>query len=112
MKVIYNNLIPFRGFIAINLFGLVFVRNEYKGKIEMYDTLNHEAIHTAQMREMLYVGFYVWYFIEWIIKLFKYGKNAYWYLLHEQEAFHYERYNGYLKDRKPYAWLRMKKRKV
>lgn len=26
MKVIYNNLIPFKGYKAINIFGLVFVR--------------------------------------------------------------------------------------
>lgn len=30
MKVIYNNIIPFRGFTAINLFGFIFARKEYK----------------------------------------------------------------------------------
>ena len=30
MKLIYNNLIPFKGFKAINLFGLCFVRNGMK----------------------------------------------------------------------------------
>lgn len=30
MKVIYNNLIPFKGYKAINIFGLVFVRKEAK----------------------------------------------------------------------------------
>lgn len=30
MKIIYNKLIPFKGFIAINLFGIIFVRKEYK----------------------------------------------------------------------------------
>ena len=29
MKVIYNNLIPFKGYKAINIFGLVFVRKWY-----------------------------------------------------------------------------------
>ena len=55
MKVIYNSLIPFKGFIAINLFGIVFARKEYKELSRR--TLNHEAIHTAQMKEMLYVSF-------------------------------------------------------
>lgn len=73
MKVIYNNIIPFKGFKAINLFGVLFVR---KGCAMSEGDFNHERIHTAQMKEMLYVGFYVWYLIEWIIRLFGKG-NAY-----------------------------------
>ncbi|MEI3109875.1 MAG: hypothetical protein V8T88_13730 [Phocaeicola sp.] len=50
MKVIYNRIIPFKGFKSINLFGLLFVREE----CVMFDVdYNHEAIHTAQMKEML-----------------------------------------------------------
>lgn len=93
MKVIYNSLIPFKGFIAINLFGIVFARKEYKELSRR--TLNHEAIHTAQMKEMLYVFFYLWYVIEWIIKLFRYGHNA------------YQSDRCYLKVRKHYAWLKV-----
>lgn len=111
MKVIYNNLIPFKGFIAINLFGVVFVRNEYKGTLDKHNTLDHEAIHTAQMKEMLYVGFYVWYLIEWIIKLFKYGKEAYYKISFEQEAFDHEHYCWYLKERKKFAWFKYLKKK-
>lgn len=55
MKIIYNKLIPFKGFAAINLFGVLFARKECKPLSER--TINHEAIHTAQMRELLYVGF-------------------------------------------------------
>ena len=44
MKIIYNNVIPFKGFKAINLFGIVFVR---KGcKMNNID-INHEKIHSA-----------------------------------------------------------------
>ena len=28
MKIIYNNVIPFKGFTAINLFGILFARRE------------------------------------------------------------------------------------
>lgn len=66
MKIVYNNLIPFKGFAAINLFGILFVRG-VKVSEEM---INHEAIHTAQMKEMLYVFFYLWYVVEWIVRLF------------------------------------------
>jgi hypothetical protein len=73
MKIIYNNIIPFPGYKAINLFGLLFVR---KDAIMSEEDINHESIHTAQMKEMLYTFFYIWYIIEWVIRLFKKG-NAY-----------------------------------
>ena len=83
MKIIYNNIIPFKVFAAINLFGLLFVR---KGVVVTERLLNHERIHTAQMKELLYVGFYVWYFIEWLIELFHYGTTAYHTNTFEREA--------------------------
>ena len=51
MKVIYNRIIPFKGFKAINLFGVLFVR---EGCTMREKDFNHESIHTAQMKEMLY----------------------------------------------------------
>lgn len=58
MKIIYNKLIPFKGFIGINLFGIIFVRKEYKKRLYR-SVINHENIHTAQMKEMLYIFFYI-----------------------------------------------------
>lgn len=53
MKIIYNRIIPFKGFSAINLFGILFARTEKKGRIS--DVLiNHETIHTEQQKEMLW----------------------------------------------------------
>lgn len=103
MKIIYNTLIPFPGFTAINLFGVIFARKECEplGKV----TLNHEAIHTAQMKELLYVGFYLWYVIEWLVKLFIYGKQAYRNISFEREAYTYDDYEGYLTIRKRYNWI-------
>lgn len=74
MKIIYNKVIPFKGFAAINLFGVLFVREElreyYEGcKPEMNRLLRHEGTHTKQMEEMLYVGFFVFYFIEWLARV-------------------------------------------
>ena len=54
MKIIRNKCIPFKGFRAINLFGVLFVRGNARISER---TLRHEAIHTAQMKEMLYIGF-------------------------------------------------------
>ena len=48
MKIVYNNFIPFKGFSAINLFGVLFAR---KGVKISKKIINPELIHTAQMKE-------------------------------------------------------------
>lgn len=102
MKVIRNKLIPFKGFKAINLFGILFVRKE---AIMNERTMNHEKIHTAQMQELGYVFFYLWYVVEWILRLFMKG-NAYRNIKFEQEAYTNETEKDYLRMRKHYSWLR------
>ena len=44
-------------FYAINLFGMI-ITYEKLSKEE----LNHERIHSAQQKELLYIPFYIWYF--------------------------------------------------
>ena len=100
MKVVYNDWIPFRGFKAVNLFGVLFVRN---GQTLSEKDLNHEAIHSAQMKEMLYIGFYVWYLVEWLIRLFGKG-NAYRSISFEREAYDNDDYLEYLNSRPRFAW--------
>lgn len=93
MKIIYNRFLPVKGFSAINLFGVVFARRESKPLSKT--TINHEAIHTAQQREWLYVFFFVLYFFEWIFK-------GYRGISFEKEAYEYQRSYAYLKRRKHY----------
>lgn len=103
MKIIYNNIIPFKGFKAINLFGVLFVRkNSVLSGIDM----NHERIHTAQMREMLYMFFYLWYVVEWLIRLIQYRNShkAYRNICFEREAYTMQNKCTYLEQRKHYAW--------
>lgn len=104
MEPIYNKLIPFKPFAAINLFGFVFARSEKKPLKEK--TINHERIHTEQMKEMLYIFFYLWYLIEWIVKLFIYGKKSYNNISFEREAYKYDRYADYVQFRKKYNWIK------
>ena len=109
MKIIYNKVIPFSSFVAINLFGILFVRKEYKGRVK--DTLiNHEQIHTAQMKELLYVFFYIIYFFEWIYQLIAPPfKTAYKDISFEREAKENAKNLNYLKERKHFAqWRRNK----
>ena len=108
MKIIRNNIIPIKGFAAINLFGVLFVRKNAKLTER---TLNHESIHTAQMKEMLYVFFYVWYVVEWLVRLFTNTGEAYRSISFEREAYANERKDEYLRGRRRYAWIRYMKNK-
>lgn len=103
MKIIKNNLIPFKGFKAINLFGILLVRGDQN--IDMI-TMNHEKIHTEQIKEMLYIFYYIGYLIEWLIKLIFYGKKSYRHISFEQEAYQYENSMSYLERRKSYCWVK------
>lgn len=106
MKIIYNKWIPFKGFYAINLFGTYFIRKEFEGRPVPKKTLNHEAIHTEQMKELGYIFFYIWYFVEWLIRLVINGRYAYYCLSFEREAFDNEEDLRYLRYRKRYKWLK------
>ena len=102
MKIIRNKYIPFQGYKAINLFGILFVR----AGVEISDRLiRHEAIHTAQMKEMLYIGFYIWYIFEWLIRLFMKG-NAYRNISFEKEAYKHQNELDYDKLRNRFEWLK------
>ena len=106
-RVRYWKKVPFMGkdFIAINLFGLIVVR---KGAFFPDSSLNHEMIHSAQQREMLFVFFYIWYVLEWLIRLlcsFS-AKKAYFRISFEREAYANENNEEYLKRRKLFSWLK------
>lgn len=109
MKIVYNKFIPFKGFIAVNLFGVMFVREEYRDMLR-HRTVNHEMIHTAQMKELFYIGFYIWYLVEYLIWLLRYldTHKAYRSISFEREAYRNEKNFHYLRDRKHFAWLRRK----
>ena len=68
--------------------------------------LNHESIHWEQQKELGGILFYVLYLIEWIIKLFIYGRRAYINLSSEREAYHFDDDMDYLEARKRYQWLK------
>lgn len=102
MKIIRQNMLPPKGFSAINIFGCLFCRpNTNISDI----TINHEQIHTEQMKEMLYIPFYLWYGVEWFVKLFCKG-NAYRNISFEREAYDNQNNLDYIKNRKHYSWLK------
>ena len=88
----------------MNLFGVLFTRRD---KSISDKTLNHEMIHNEQMKEMLYVFFYLWYIIEWLIRLIilRDSHKAYRAILFKQEAYANQENLTYLEGRKRYRWL-------
>ena len=56
------------------------------------DTLSHPKNITAQQRELLYIGFYLWYVLEWLFLLAKYhnGLKAYFHIRFEKEAYNHQ----------------------
>ena len=94
MIIIRNNIIPFKGFAAINLFGVLFVRKNVKLSEKL---IIHESIHTAQMRELFYIPFYIKYL--YYYSLYGYRNNPF-----EKEAYLNQSDNTYLKTRPKFNW--------
>ena len=104
MRIIRNNILPFKGFSAMNLFGILFVRKNARLSEK---TLNHERIHTAQWRELWYVVFLLLYPVEWIIRLP--NGNAYRNISFEREAYANDDNSTYLETRKRFAFVKYMK---
>lgn len=109
MRIIYNKYIPFKGFTAINLMGVLFVR---ESKYLTERQINHEKIHTQQIRELLYLFFYIWYLVEWLFKSVKYAntKKGYYNISFEREAYSNQDNLEYLRVRKRYSFIKYLKR--
>lgn len=69
MKVIRSSIIPFKGFVAINLFGVVFVQKyyEFRSIADYQRMLVHEGIHTYRnisFEREAYANQHNWYYIK------------------------------------------------
>ncbi|MDR2384366.1 MAG: hypothetical protein LBD80_01700 [Tannerella sp.] len=96
MRVIYNNIIPFRGFSAMMLCGVIFARKSAKPLSK--PTINHEEIHAAQAREC---GGYILFYLRYIAQWLRYGyRNCPF----EREAYDNQYNLDYLTSRRAFAW--------
>lgn len=102
MIIFRTKLFPPKNYDAINILGLLFI---HPGVMISAELINHERIHTRQMLEMLILPYYLWYFIEWLIRIQLPGR-AYMNLSFEREAYRHMNDLDYLKKRKPYAWAK------
>jgi len=71
------------------------------------DDMTHEFIHIKQWGELLYIGFLLWYVLEWLVRLIQYRNfdKAYKNISFEREAYANENYSDYLNKRKLFAFL-------
>lgn len=100
---IFKHLPLRKDYYAICLFGLIFA-NRPLNTIEV----NHESIHAAQQKELLYIPFFIWYGIEWLILYIKYRDTikAYFHIRFEEEAYAHQADLNYLSNRKHYHYMR------
>jgi hypothetical protein len=86
------------------LFPFILVkRTKYKNNKAF---INHEKIHLVQQLELLILGFYVLYLLNYLVNLFKYKNHqkAYLNIIFEREAYSMESDLSYLKRRKLWQW--------
>lgn len=105
MKIIYSKILPPKGYTAINICSILFVR---KGINPSPTLINHENIHTHQIKELLYIFFYILYILEFIFRLIQYRNwnKAYRNISFEREAYSNEDNYMYLSNRKRFCFIR------
>jgi hypothetical protein len=103
--LVFKYLIP-KGFRGLTFYPFVFLADKDDRLNEVF--INHEKIHFRQQLELLIVPFYLWYFIEYLIRLlqFRNRKKAYYSISFEKEAYANEKDLEYLKSRSFWRFLR------
>ena len=68
--------------------------------------VRHESIHWEQQKELLIVFFWLWYVLEWLLRLLCYWdfNKAYRKISFEQEAYFHDELLYYLEQREKYYW--------
>lgn len=99
MIVLVNRFLLRKKFSGITLWPFIILKNK-KLKEDLI-IINHERIHLRQQAELLVVFFYVWYVIEFLIRLIQYKSRfkAYRNISFEREAYLHEKDLDYLKKR-------------
>lgn len=94
------------GFLGFACWPFIFIKSNRVKQDRIF--INHERIHLRQQIELLVIPFFIWYAIEYLINLIIYNdfKRAYYQVSFEKEAYSYEKDMQYLKNRKPFQFLK------
>ncbi|MBP4138927.1 hypothetical protein [Flavobacterium geliluteum] len=102
--IVAKYLIP-KGYRGLTLFPFVLVKYDLDATNKTL--LNHEKIHLRQQLEMFVFPFFIWYFLEYLIRFIQYKKAdlAYRNISFEREAYANENNLSYLKNRSFFRFL-------
>jgi hypothetical protein len=105
MIVIFKYLFSSK-FNGLAIYPFIFLK--HKLLKENFRVINHEKIHLKQQLELLWLPFFIWYGIEFAVRLiqFKNTQLAYKNIIFEREAYKNESNLNYLKDRKLFSFLK------
>jgi len=106
MKIIQIPFLVPKGFVAVSIWPFLWVRNKKEACSDKI-LLNHEKIHHQQQKELLMIGFFVWYVLEYLGLYLKYqnSKKAYREISFEKEAYQNEHNFDFLKNRKRWNFM-------
>ncbi|MEN9910427.1 MAG: hypothetical protein RLZZ540_3586 [Bacteroidota bacterium] len=103
--VVNKYLIP-KGFRGLTAYPFVFLK--YRIDKENPVFINHERIHLRQQLELLILPFFIWYFLEYLVRLLQYSNknHAYRNISFEREAYTNESNLDYLKKRRFFSFYK------
>lgn len=103
-----NKLLPFPGYTYMNILGIMVTRIEDCIEKMSESSKRHEVTHTKQQIEMLFIGFYIWYVLEWLVRLIgcRNAHKAYRNISFEQEARFIAANPDYVRRNFKYGWLK------
>ena len=103
--LVFKYLVP-KGYRGLTLFPFIFLlrKEDKRNKV----LINHEKIHIRQQLELLVFPFFIWYGIEFLIRLLQYKNwsRAYRNISFEREAYKNEKDLDYLKKRSFWSFLK------
>ena len=102
--IVAKYLIP-KGYSGIALFPFILLKDQKD--VEDSSMLQHEKIHLRQQMELLILPFFIWYGIEYLIRMLRYKnkKLAYRNISFEREAYANELQKDFLQKRRFWNFL-------
>ncbi|KUJ62224.1 hypothetical protein AR687_09405 [Flavobacteriaceae bacterium CRH] len=103
--IVAKYLIP-KGYRGMAVFPFVLMKYDFDKANTIF--VNHEKIHLKQQKEMLVFPFFIWYFLEYLVRLIQYKNKdlAYRNISFEREAYAKETDLNYLKNRSFFEFLK------
>ncbi|MBF4473458.1 hypothetical protein [Flavobacterium sp. HJJ] len=103
--IVAKYLIP-KGYRGLTVFPFVIIKHRFDSENKVL--VNHERIHIRQQLELLVLPFFVWYFVEYAVRLLQYRNTnlAYKNISFEREAYANEKHVDYLKNRTLFSFLK------